>query len=143
MIQDIVYNRKRREPGQTTMKTLSKFRWIVIAALCVAVGLFLFGWLGSPKGIFAPGEDYEPPDGLKPESPEDQGGAAYAPDQLVGLFDDEEQAKECAKLYGIELVSFNYGVALFKVEGDPKAIIEKGLKNGWPELSLNNRFEAF
>jgi len=143
LIQDIVYNRKRREPGQTTMKALSKFRWIIIAALCVAVGLFLFGWLGSPRGIFAPTREVEPTGGVRPGIPGNQGGGSHAPDQLVGLFDDEEQAKECAKLYGIELVSFNYGVALFKVEGDPKAIIEKGLKNGWPELSLNNRFEAF
>ena len=112
------------------MKPLTKYKWIIIAALCVAMGLFLFGWFGSPKGV-------------KPEKPDDQGGAAYMPDQLVGVFDDEEQAKECAKLYGIELISFNFGVALFRVEGDPKAIIEIGIKNGWPELSLNHKFEAF
>ena len=125
------------------MKPLKKYRWIIIAALSVTVGLFLFGWFGSPKSVFAPGKDFEPPGGVKPENPDDQGGAAYAPDQLVGVFDDEEQAKECAKLYGIELISFNFGVALFQVEGDPKAIIEKGIANGWPELSLNHKFKAF
>ena len=120
-----------------------KYRWIVTLALCLAVGLILLGWLNNPKHVFAPGKDFDTPGGAPPDSANNQGGEAYEPDQLVGLFEDEGQAKECAELYGIELMSFNYGVAVFKVEGDPKKLIEKGKDNGWPELSLNHKVTAF
>ena len=119
-----------------------KYRWIVTLALCLAVGLVLFGWFNSPKPVFAPVKDYEPPGDVKSDNGDSQGGGAYVPDQLIGLFENEKQAKECAKLYGIKLESFSYGVAVFQVEGDPNEYIEKGNKNGWPELSLNYKFKA-
>jgi len=122
---------------------MKKYRWIIITVLCVSVGLILLGWLNNPKHVFAPVKDFESPGGAPPDSAGNQGGEAYEPNQLVGLFENEEQAKECAELYGIELQSFSYGVAVFKVEGDPNMLIEKGKDNGWPELSLNHKITAF
>lgn len=65
-------------------------------------------------------------------------GPAVDPNgQLFCLAEDQTQAEEVAALYGISLVEFEEGVAVFYTEEDPDAVIEKGLANGWPELSLN------
>ena len=53
------------------------------------------------------------------------------------MVDSEEAAQEIADLYGITLVSVNYGLAKFTTDRDPKAVIAEGKANGWPELSLN------
>ena len=71
------------------------------------------------------------------EEIEQEGGSMWMPNELVGLFDSKKEAREAAELYGIELESYEYGVAVFICEGDPEALIEEGKKNGWPELSLN------
>lgn len=48
-----------------------------------------------------------------------------------------EEAEAIAEQYGIELVDFSYGVASFYTEEDPRELIQRGIDNGWPELSLN------
>jgi len=124
---------------------MAKYRWVIIAAVCVAIGLAAFGWFNNPTRLFSPVKDSfrSIGDSERPDREGGRGGGSYVPDELVGTFDDEEQAKACAELYGIELLSFSYGVAVFKVEGDPKELIAKGKENGWPELSLNHIFQAF
>jgi len=67
----------------------------------------------------------------------------YVPEELVGLFVKEQAAKECAELYGIELESYSYDVAVFMCESDPLELIAKGKKKGWPQLSLNHIYQAF
>ncbi|MCL2110692.1 MAG: hypothetical protein FWH32_00265 [Clostridiales bacterium] len=69
--------------------------------------------------------------------------ANYVPDELVGAFGSEAQAESAAGVYGIKLAYFANSVAIFKCEGDPKALIELGKRNGWPELSLNYVYKAF
>ena len=71
------------------------------------------------------------------------GGLSYVPDELVGSFETREQAEGAAELYGIELDSYNYEVAVFKCDGDPKELLALGEKNGWPELSLNWIYTAY
>lgn len=58
--------------------------------------------------------------------------------QLFCLAEDQAQAEKVAALYGISLVEFGAGMAVFYTEEDPGTVIEKGLANGWPELSLNS-----
>lgn len=58
-------------------------------------------------------------------------------EELLTLVKTEEEAKAIAEQYGIELVSFSYGVATFHTEEDPRDVIARGEKNGWPTLSLN------
>ena len=67
----------------------------------------------------------------------------HIPNELIGLFEDKKQAVEVGELYGIELVSFSYGVASFRCEGDAEELIALGEANGWPPLSLNHLFKAF
>ena len=102
---------------------------VLCFALCMA--LCLGGCAGKP----ALGDK-------KVEDLEQVGEPMGISNELVGLFDDEREAREAAELYGIELDSFEYGVAVFICEGDPAELIEKGKKNGWPELSLNQMVTA-
>ena len=67
----------------------------------------------------------------------------YAENELVGVFETEQQAQEAAELYGIELESYSYQVAVFIYEGDIMELIELGQKNGWPPLSLNRVHKAY
>ena len=57
--------------------------------------------------------------------------------ELFCLSNTREEAEETAGQYGIELVDYQDGVAVFHCEGDPASLIETGKKNGWKELSLN------
>ena len=65
-------------------------------------------------------------------------GPAVDPEgQLVCPAEDRDRAEEVAALYGISLAGFGNGVAVFYTEEDPQTVIDRGLVNGWPELSLN------
>ena len=54
-----------------------------------------------------------------------------------------EEAEDIAEKYAIELVDYGLGVAVFHTEEDPSAVIERGKKQGLPELSKNTRGTAF
>ena len=56
---------------------------------------------------------------------------------LICSAESEEEAKQIADQYGIQLVEFSYGVASFYTEEDPAEVIRRGLEVGWTELSLN------
>lgn len=56
---------------------------------------------------------------------------------LICSAESEEEAKQIAEQYGIQLVEFSYGVASFYTEEDPAEVIRRGLEVGWTELSLN------
>lgn len=60
-----------------------------------------------------------------------------AENQLTALADTEEQAEGIAEQYGITLVSYDMGVAVYHTEEDPFEVINRGQENGYPELSLN------
>lgn len=68
-----------------------------------------------------------------------QKNESYMPGELICNVETEEEAEEIAKLYGIELRSCSYGVAVFFAgeDADIFAIIEEGNKNGYPPLSPN------
>ena len=57
--------------------------------------------------------------------------------ELFCTVDDEGTAREIAEQYEIELVSYKYGVAVFHTDKDPQAVIDYGMKNDLPALSLN------
>ena len=57
--------------------------------------------------------------------------------ELLCLAESEDQAREIAELYGIELVEYKNGLAVFHTEEDPMTVKERGIKNGWPELEGN------
>ena len=58
--------------------------------------------------------------------------------ELFCMADNQQEAEEIAALYGIELASVEWGVAVFRTEEDPEAVMERGRQNGWPVLNLNS-----
>lgn len=68
----------------------------------------------------------------------EQSGGPIAGEELCCMAESRERAEEIAALYSIELVSFDWGVAVFHTEEDPETVLERGRENGWPELNLNN-----
>ena len=60
-----------------------------------------------------------------------------AEDSLMTSVETEEAARTIAEQYGIELVSFENGIALYHTEEDPFDVIARGQENGYPQLSVN------
>ncbi len=58
--------------------------------------------------------------------------------ELMAPAASREEAEEIAALYGVELVDYEHGYALFHTEEDPSAVRERGRENGWPELEINS-----
>lgn len=61
----------------------------------------------------------------------------YIPGQLMCLADSQEEAEKISGLYGIDLLSFTLGVAVFQTDEDLDAVIRRGIENGWPLLEKN------
>ena len=59
---------------------------------------------------------------------------------MVALADTKEEAERIADLYGITLVSFDYGVAVYETTKNPQELIELGEKNQYPAIGINNTF---
>ncbi len=59
--------------------------------------------------------------------------------QLIGSFDSRDKAEEAAALYGIELDSYNEGLAVFLADDgiDINSMMEDGVRKGYPALSYN------
>lgn len=58
--------------------------------------------------------------------------------ELIALAQDQEEAEEIAELYGIELLSFSDGVAVFTTDKELQDLMETGDINGYPTLTVNN-----
>lgn len=58
--------------------------------------------------------------------------------ELMCLAKDQEEAEAVAECYGIELVDFQHGVAVFHTEEKPYDVIRRGKENGWKILSVNH-----
>lgn len=62
-------------------------------------------------------------------------------EELFGTFDNEAAAKECANLYRIKFVKFQYATATFTLkDGETRTlqqIINEGKTNGWPLIEIN------
>ena len=63
--------------------------------------------------------------------------------ELVALAEDEEQAREIATLYQIELLSFSEGVAVYATDQDPNELIALGKENGYPLLTVNHTLQLY
>ena len=57
--------------------------------------------------------------------------------ELFSLAESEEEAERIAALYGVELVDFSFGVAVFHTEEDPIAVVRRGAGQDWPPMSVN------
>lgn len=68
---------------------------------------------------------------------EELGMTSIAEDPLIALVDTQEEAQKIAELYGIVLVSYENGVAVYQTDEDPFDVIAGGEEHGYPQLSIN------
>lgn len=59
--------------------------------------------------------------------------------KLTALADDLEEAEKIADLYGIELDSFSYGIAVYVTDKDIQELISMGEENDYPTLTPNHK----
>ena len=55
----------------------------------------------------------------------------------MAMAETEEEAKKIAEQYGIELVSFSDGVAVYQTDEKLADVIARGQEQGYPQLYLN------
>ena len=114
-----------------------------LLAFLLSLSLLLSGCAGtvssdSASGIAPPSsspEDAAFP-GKRP-SVEPDASPVIEGQELYCLAENREEALAAAEEYGIELVRFAYGVAVFHAEGDLSALLQRGIENGWHEMALN------
>lgn len=127
-----------------------KMKIVVLALgliLLVAVGLF---GCGASKELTEVSVNRDSPK-LQKLKPIDENG--YVDDstdsddtstnELIALADTREEAEEIAKLYGIELSTYSYGVATYTTDKNVTELMQLGEEKGYPELSLNHKQELF
>ena len=114
--------------------------WILILMLVFLCGCRSSGQVippSPPEATANPKTDATMPS-AKPVTPSTQPSGTVNPrGQLIGKAKDNAEAAEIAELYGITLVDFGHGLALYYTEEDPEAVIARGEENGWPRLSLD------
>lgn len=60
-----------------------------------------------------------------------------AENPLMTDADTQKEAEDIAEQYGITLVSYENGIAIYQTEEDPYDVIARGQQNGYHELSVN------
>ncbi len=106
----------------------------VVAILVLAFSVFLCGCEKTPAVSF---DELPSPVASTP-------GIGYIEGkELYALTAKEEEAKQIAETYGIVLVEFSHGVAVFHTADDPCDVIKKGQENGWPSLELNYTVQKY
>ena len=58
-------------------------------------------------------------------------------EELCCIAESLDEAQKIAQDYGIELVRYNDGVAVFHTEDNPYDVVKSGKKKGYTELSVN------
>ncbi len=118
---------------------------LALAVLAAGCGAQDSAPAGSPvPAAFSPTPDVSSP--VPGELSPNPGGQLqpYAEgEELFAMAETEEEALELAALYGIELVSFDYGVATFHTDEDPAEVVRRGAENDWPVLEVNGLVSAF
>lgn len=118
-----------KERGSMKKKMLFVVMVFVVIALMLMVWYILFAYFG--KGPLFPFVQYQEIDAGEGEP------AMIAEDQLMVMADTEKMALKIADQYGIELTSFENGIAVYHTEEDPFEVIARGQANGYAQLSIN------
>lgn len=97
--------------------------------------------VAAEKSISQPqNEELTDEDGSPADSIENDTSAAT---ELIAMTDTREEAEEIAKLYGIELSSYSYGVATYTTDKNSLELMELGEENGYPALTPNYDNELY
>lgn len=96
--------------------------------LLLSAGLFGCGSSGKLTGITA--------DDDLPTVPSDHISSTVT--EMTALADTREEAEKIAELYGIELSTYSYGVAVYVTDKTPEELMELGRDNHYPSLTPNS-----
>ena len=107
----------------------------VVIVIIAVIALVLIGWyvMFIHFGI-GPAFPFLP---VLEMSESEQQPLQTAENSLMALVDTQEEADEIAEQYGITLVSYENGVAVYHTEENPYDVITRGQENGYHELSVN------
>lgn len=117
---------------------MKQFLILLLAAALILCGCRSAGTQTAPTRVTQPTKPI-PTDRTEPPNPDAVSGSG----QLKGRADTLEEAEEIAALYGIVLVDYQNGLALYYTDEDPEAVIARGEENGWPQLSLNRIVQLY
>lgn len=94
--------------------------------------------LASVAAYVINGRAYEP-------LPEEYGVAEsdLINEELICLADSQEEAEQVAQAYGIELISYDLGVAVFKSDKPYNELLIYGKEHDLKQLSVNHIQEIF
>lgn len=116
------------------MKALFRKLTAAAGALLCVLGLAACARAEAALVTDPPSNSSAPSDGHNIPSPQQ----VAAGRELMCLAKDQEEAEAVAESYGIELVDFQHGVAVFHTEENPYDVIRRGKENGWTLLSINH-----
>lgn len=112
---------------------------VKLVLLCVAVVVLLLGgwYVAFVHWGIGPAFPFLPEVSMNTEyaEPIDIGNLSENP--LMALAETQQEAEQIAEQYGIELVSFADGVAVYCTQEDPQTVIDRGQENGYFPLYLN------
>ncbi len=115
--------------------SMKKKMLTVVIVVIAVIALVLIGWYVmfvrfgiGPALPFMPVLEMNE---SEQQTPQTSGGS------LTALVDTQEEADEVAEQYGITLVSYESGVAVYHTEENPYDVITRGQENGYHELSVN------
>lgn len=132
-----IVEKEEKRKGEIAKGVEKKKMIIIITGAIVAVAVCVMFFLFSKERVALP-IDLETTslDGVEGET------EANGLLELIGVADTEEIADKLAEDYGIELKSYEYGIAVFVTEKSYQEITEIGKAKGLPELSPNNKLKA-
>ena len=128
----IGYKLKTEEEGQRVKKIIAALSLLVLLSM---TGCIKETQMNSIEPSIAPGDVAGT---TAPGQTETKGSG-----NLTCWAENEDEARNIAKLYGVNFVSYSNHIAVFDTDGDIAALIERGKKEGWPELSVNGTVSAF
>ena len=103
-------------------------RWLAAA---LALGLGAFGWAcRRDSGALVQSSGSFPMDYNREEP-------------LLFPAESLEEAQAVGAQYGITLLSYDFGLAVYGTQEDPVEVIRRGREQGWPELSLNVTLDLY
>lgn len=132
-----IVEKEEKRKGEIAKGVEKKKMIIIITGAIVAVAVCVMFFLFSKERVALPID-------LETTSLDGVAGETEANGllELIGVADTEEIADKLAEDYGIELKSYEYGIAVFVTEKSYQEITEIGKAKGLPELSPNNKLKA-
>lgn len=114
-------------------------KMIKIGLICVILAVLVMGgwYVAFVHFGMGPAFPFLPEASINTENMELMDIGKLAENPLMALVDTKQEAEQLAEQYGITLVSFADGVAVYDTDEDPQTVVVRGQQNGYAPLYLN------